>query len=313
MRSPCRGRGAIVNRYRQRYRNRWRRSGSRRSRWPSDDPGRGRAGRRLDRDRVQGGQRSVRGGREHGGPGPGRHRRARVRVEPGGAEPAQPPHPRDRHPGGRLRAVQRRAAQGRGAGRSTAPGTSWWPTRAAAAAAPSVGWERRYLSRLSGTLIDGAVLVTPTRRGRRRTAPPSSRSTRTPAPRGCPPSTPTTCAARVMAIEYLIALGHRRIGFLGGRPDLESARLRELGFREALAAAGIPVDPALVRVGDYRPETAVEPARAAALAAPDAAHGRSSPPTTCRPSQTTRVAGRWACPCPATCRSSGSTTSPSPR
>src|SRR3954452_14113712 len=25
-----------------------------------------------------------------------------------------------------------------------------------------VGWERRYLSRLSGTLIDGAVLVTPT-------------------------------------------------------------------------------------------------------------------------------------------------------
>src|SRR5699024_9274006 len=26
----------------------------------------------------------------------------------------------------------------------------------------AVGWERRYLSRLSGTLIDGAILVTPT-------------------------------------------------------------------------------------------------------------------------------------------------------
>ena len=29
-----------------------------------------------------------------------------------------------------------------------------------------VGWERRYLSRLSGTLIDGAILVTPDGRGR---------------------------------------------------------------------------------------------------------------------------------------------------
>ena len=29
-------------------------------------------------------------------------------------------------------------------------------------ASDRVGWERRYLSRLSGTLIDGAILVTPT-------------------------------------------------------------------------------------------------------------------------------------------------------
>ena len=63
------------------------------------------------------------------------------------------------------------------------------------------------------------------------------------------------------ATEYLIGLGHRRIGFLAGRPDLESARLREEGYRRALAEAGIDFDPELVKVGGYAPETAREAAR----------------------------------------------------
>ena len=41
---------------------------------------------------------------------------------------------------------------------------------------------------------------------------------------------------------------------LTGRSDLQSARLREQGFREALAAAGVPVDEDLVAAGDYDPE-----------------------------------------------------------
>jgi LacI family transcriptional regulator len=44
-------------------------------------------------------------------------------------------------------------------------------------------------------------------------------------------------------------------------PDLESARLREKGYRAALADGGIPVDPQLVRVGGYRRETAEAPAQ----------------------------------------------------
>ena len=47
----------------------------------------------------------------------------------------------------------------------------------------------------------------------------------------------------VEATEHLIELGHRRIGFLAGRPDLESAQLRERGYRDALEAADIPFDP----------------------------------------------------------------------
>jgi LacI family transcriptional regulator len=68
-------------------------------------------------------------------------------------------------------------------------------------------------------------------------------------------------AGAVMATDYLLGLGHRRIAMLGGRPDLVSAQRREAGFRSAMQAAGIPVDEALVRNGGYRPETAEAPAR----------------------------------------------------
>ena len=44
---------------------------------------------------------------------PRRDRRPRLRVEPGRQEPSQPTHQRDRDPGRRHRAVQRRAPQGR--------------------------------------------------------------------------------------------------------------------------------------------------------------------------------------------------------
>ncbi len=63
------------------------------------------------------------------------------------------------------------------------------------------------------------------------------------------------------ATEYLIDLGHRRIGFLAGRRDLESARLRQQGYRRALEKAGIPFDKDLVRIGGYRADSARTAAR----------------------------------------------------
>src|SRR6478672_9140483 len=109
----------------------------------------------------------------------------------------------------------------------------------------SVGWERRSLSRLGGTLIDGAILVTPTVVS---------------APAGIPTVDADNVAGAIAATEHLLGLGHRRIALLGGREDLESARLREHGFRAAMAHAGVPVEAQLVRVGGYRPETATAPA-----------------------------------------------------
>lgn len=54
------------------------------------------------------------------------------------------------------------------------------------------------------------------------------------------------------ATEHLIGIGRRRIAVIGAHPvnqdDIRSANLRVRGYREALDAAGLPYDPALVRV-----------------------------------------------------------------
>jgi LacI family transcriptional regulator len=50
------------------------------------------------------------------------------------------------------------------------------------------------------------------------------------------------------ATTHLLAAGHRRIGYLGDRRRIHSALERLRGHTEALAAAGVPHDPALVRM-----------------------------------------------------------------
>ena len=45
---------------------------------------------------------------------------------------------------------------------------------------------------------------------------------------------------------------------LSGRPDLESSRLREQGYRQAMAAAGVPVSEDLVLVGGYDAQASAE-------------------------------------------------------
>lgn len=126
--------------------------------------------------------------------------------------------------------------------------------------ADSVGWEHRSLARLAGTLVDGAILVTPTVVDPRQTIPVVAIDPHT-GPAGPPTIDSDNLAGGRTATEHLLGLGHRRIGLLAGRPDLESSHLRERGYREALDAAGIAFDPDLVRVGSYRAEQASSPAR----------------------------------------------------
>jgi LacI family transcriptional regulator len=131
---------------------------------------------------------------------------------------------------------------------------------AAGARGSMVGWERRSLARLSGTLIDGAILVTPTVVETNQGVHVVAIDPHT-GPTGMPTVDSDNFAGAVLATNHLLGLGHRRIGFIGGRPDLESARLREAGFRRAMADARVRVDEALVRIGGYRTETAEGPAR----------------------------------------------------
>jgi DNA-binding LacI/PurR family transcriptional regulator len=57
------------------------------------------------------------------------------------------------------------------------------------------------------------------------------------------------------AVDHLIRLGHRRIGHVAGLPSIPSTGERLAGYRAALEAAGIPLDPALVRHGNSKHES----------------------------------------------------------
>jgi LacI family transcriptional regulator len=54
------------------------------------------------------------------------------------------------------------------------------------------------------------------------------------------------------AVEHLIAAGHRRIGFLGDRPDVYTAAERLRGYRETLAQHGLAEDLDVVRHPQFR-------------------------------------------------------------
>ncbi|MDI6725478.1 MAG: LacI family DNA-binding transcriptional regulator [Smithellaceae bacterium] len=57
------------------------------------------------------------------------------------------------------------------------------------------------------------------------------------------------------AVEHLIALGHRRIGFIGGPDGSTTAADRLCGYRTALARNGLHFEKRLVRKGDWNPQS----------------------------------------------------------
>jgi LacI family repressor for deo operon, udp, cdd, tsx, nupC, and nupG len=59
------------------------------------------------------------------------------------------------------------------------------------------------------------------------------------------------------AVSHLAALGHERIGFLRGRAEFEHVRVRELAWRAAVAATGLPPGP-VGRVTDDPRQAALE-------------------------------------------------------
>ncbi|MFN4136618.1 MAG: LacI family DNA-binding transcriptional regulator [Novosphingobium sp.] len=51
--------------------------------------------------------------------------------------------------------------------------------------------------------------------------------------------------------RHILDLGHRRIGFIIGNPHQSASALRLAGFRDAMSEAGVPVDEALVKQGQF--------------------------------------------------------------
>jgi LacI family transcriptional regulator/LacI family repressor for deo operon, udp, cdd, tsx, nupC, and nupG len=77
-----------------------------------------------------------------------------------------------------------------------------------------------------------------------------------PAPAGCP--SPFVAvdgrAAAEAAIRHLLGLGHRRIGLIQLPSELADSEPRYLGYAEALAAAGLTIDPLLIVEAGRREE-----------------------------------------------------------
>ena len=132
-------------------------------------------------------------------------------------------------------------------------GTSW--ELLAHAGGETHGWERRSIARLGGTLIEGAVVVTPTTSDVNFIVPVVAID-----PHYGPNQVPTVDAdsygGALAAVKHLISLGHSRIAYIGGRSELDSSRLRENGYRDAMAKAGLEVPATYVRESHYDPDVA---------------------------------------------------------
>src|SRR5581483_4967363 len=73
-----------------------------------------------------------------------------------------------------------------------------------------------------------------------------------PPPEGIPCVSAMHASGAKQATEHLLALGHRRIAAIAGEEGWYATEERLLGFRAALAGAGILPDPELLRYSDWQ-------------------------------------------------------------
>ncbi len=72
----------------------------------------------------------------------------------------------------------------------------------------------------------------------------------------------TNWSGGLAATRHLLALGHRRIGLIAGPEQILCSRARLDGYRAAMDAAGVPIDPELIRYGNFHVEAGIREGRA---------------------------------------------------
>ncbi|KAB8165270.1 substrate-binding domain-containing protein [Streptomyces sp. 3MP-14] len=125
-------------------------------------------------------------------------------------------------------------------------------------------WVDRVLERGSAGVVLGLIEPTPDQLGRLAQArvpcvvidplsdpPPDVMSVGT-----------TNWAGAYEATQHLLQRGHQRIALVTGPPEHLYSRARMAGYRSAMAAAGLEVDPELVRHGTYDRASGAEQVRA---------------------------------------------------
>ena len=117
--------------------------------------------------------------------------------------------------------------------------------------------EQKYVSLLNNSITDGAIIVAPVTGEFSTDAPIVSID-----PLMSNPNYPSVHATNYQgamdAMNYLLSLGHKRIGFICGRAELESSTRRLKGYRDALEQAELPVEENLITSGDYTTERGVK-------------------------------------------------------
>lgn len=116
---------------------------------------------------------------------------------------------------------------------------------------------RDWLERIAARRTDGVIIVT-SRLSVRQQGQLSARSIPFVVvdPEGEPPPGVASVGATnwhggLAATRHLLDLGHTRIGMIGGPPDMLCSRARIDGYRAALETAGVEIDPALIKHGDF--------------------------------------------------------------
>lgn len=116
--------------------------------------------------------------------------------------------------------------------------------------------EQKYVSLLTNSISDGVIIVAPVVAEFNSGEPIVSID-----PVMSNPSYPSVHATNYQgsteAMNYLLNLGHRRIGYISGRAELESSNRRLQGYRDALQKAGIPIDEELIASGEYTTQTGI--------------------------------------------------------
>src|SRR6266516_1098988 len=118
--------------------------------------------------------------------------------------------------------------------------------------------ERQWLDKIAARATDGAILVLAHGQSsrldelRRRGIPFVVVDHRGELGPDVPSVGTTNWAGGRMAVEYLLSLGHRRIAIIAGPASLRCSLDRIAGYRAALEAAGVSIDPELIRPGDFR-------------------------------------------------------------
>ena len=117
--------------------------------------------------------------------------------------------------------------------------------------------EQHYVSLLNNSITDGVIIVASATANFITNAPIIAID-----PHHIDPDYPsvqgTNYQGAVSAMEYLLDLGHQRIGFICGRPEIGSAGRREQGYRDSILKAGVELDVSLIIPGDFTTPTGYE-------------------------------------------------------